>query len=107
MVGDKESFLPPHEHSPPIAIRHGQMRSPQFVLDMPKCWEALPMNHVFLFVCSPLLGQKAIAAADYLCVKVGRQLGPVVGQSAYAEVPAEEGRGKVDILGHMSARWEG
>lgn len=102
MVRDKKSLLPPHEHGSPIAIRHGQMWPPELVLDMPESREALPMYHILLFICSPLLRQKAISIANDFCVKVCRQLGPIVGQSAYTEVPAKERGRKVDILWPMS-----
>lgn len=98
VVRDKESFLPPHENGPPIAIRHGEMWSPEFVLDMPESRETLPMDHIFLFVRSPFFCQKAVAAADYLCVKVSCQLGPIIGQSTYAEVSAKERGREVDVL---------
>lgn len=71
MVRNEESFLPPHENSPSIAIGHGQMWSPELILDMPKGRETLPMHHIFLFIRTPLLRQKAVAAANDFCVKVG------------------------------------
>ena len=98
MVGHKELLLPPHEHSSPIGVFHGQMGFLEFVADLAKSWETTPVDHVFLLRCAPAPGEEAIAAADDLCVKEGGELGPVVGESADAEVTAEVGRRKVDVL---------
>lgn len=98
MVRNEEPFLPPHENGTTIAIRHGELRSFELILDVAEGREAVPVHHIFLFVGAPFLGQEAITIAYDFRVKVGCQLRPIVGQSAYTEVPAEEGRGKVDVL---------
>ena len=98
MVGHKELLLPPHEDGPPVGIFHGQVGFLEFISDMAEGWETAPVDHVFLLGSAPAPGEEAIAAADDLCVKEGGELGPVVGESADAEVTAEVGRRKVDVL---------
>ena len=83
MVRDKESLLPTHKDSPTVVIGHCQVRSLQFVFNMSECWEALPVDHVFLFRGTPITSQEAVTAADNLCVKVSCELWPVLRQASY------------------------
>lgn len=78
VVGYQEPLLPSHEDGSAITVTHRQMRLPEFTLDMAECWEARPMNHVFVFISSPVLCQKAIPAADYFGIKVRGELWPIV-----------------------------
>jgi hypothetical protein len=88
MVGHKELLLPPHEHSPSVSIFHSQMRFLELVSDMSEGWETTPVNHVLLLCSAPASGEETVPAPDDLRVKERRELRPVVGQPADAEVPA-------------------
>jgi len=46
--------------------------------DVAECREAGPMDDVLVFAGAPVLGEKAIATADDLCVEIGCELGPVI-----------------------------
>ena len=65
---------------------------------MAEGWETRPMDHVTLLVSTPPPGQEAITTANDFCIKVGRELRPVVCEAPNAEVTAEEGGREVDIL---------
>jgi hypothetical protein len=64
---------------------------------MSECREALPVNHVLLFIGAPILGQESITAAYDFCVKISGQFRPVICQTADTEVSAKKGRRKVYI----------
>ena len=98
MVWDKESLLPTHKDGPAVILGHGQVRSLQFVFNMPECREALPMNHVFLFRGTPIARQEAVAAPNNFGIEIGCELWPVLCQAAYPQVTAQKGRRKVNIL---------
>lgn len=99
MVGYKELLFPPHEHRSAIeGILHGQMRLLELVLHMPESGEPRPMNHILLFRRAPVARQEPIPTANYLSVKVGRELWPVVCEAPDPEVPAQVRRGEIDIL---------
>lgn len=74
------------------------MRLLQFVADVSESREAAPVDHVFLLGGTPIPSQETITAADDLCVEVGGEFWPVIGQAAYAEVSTEVGEGEVNIL---------
>lgn len=90
MVGDKESLLPPHEDSPPVVLRHGQVRSFQLVLNVSECWEALPVDHIFLLGGAPIARQEAVSAANNFGIKVCCKLWPVLCKTAYPQVTAQK-----------------
>ena len=78
MVRDEESLLPTHKYGPAVILRHGQVRSLQLVFNVSECWEALPVNHVFLFRGAPVARQEAVTAANDFGIEVGRELWPVL-----------------------------
>lgn len=90
MVRDKESFLPAHEYSPAVIIRHGQVRSLQIVFNMSERWEALPVDHVFLFRGTPIARQEAVATANNFSIKVGCKFWPVLCQATYPQVATQK-----------------
>jgi hypothetical protein len=74
------------------------MRGLQLVLDMAEGWEARPMYHVTVLVGTPPPSQETMPTADYFCVKVSRELRPVICKAPNAEITAEKRGRKVDIL---------
>lgn len=98
MIRNQKPFLPPHEHCTTVPIVHRQMWFLQFMLDMSEGRETLPMDHVLLFVCTPVLCQKSILVTDDLCIKIRGELGPVVCQTSYAKITAKERGCKIDVL---------
>ena len=99
MVRHQEFLLPAHEHRPTMQrVGHGEMRLLEIIPHMSECRKPCPMDHVLLLRCAPVEGQKAITTPNYLGVEVGGELGPVIGETADAQVPAQVRRGKVDIL---------
>ena len=90
MVRDKESLLPAHEDGPAVVLRHGQVGPLQVVFNMSECWEALPVNHVFLFRGAPIARQEAVTTANNFGIEVGRELWPVLCQAAYSQVATQK-----------------
>lgn len=101
VVGHEEALLPAHKDGAAVAVGDGVVGLLELGLDVAVGGEAGPVDGVGLLGRAPVLGEEAVARADDLCVKVGRELGPVVGEAADAQVAAEEGRGKVDVLGSI------
>ena len=90
MVRHEELLLPPHEHRSAVQrVLHGQVRLLELVLHMSERGEAGPVHHVLLFRCSPVARQEPVPAANYLGVKICRQLWPVVGEALDSQVPAQ------------------
>lgn len=90
MVRNQELLLPPHEHRSAVQrVLHGQVRLLELVLHMPESGETGPVHHILLFRCTPVARQEPIPAANYLGVKVGRQLRPVVCEALDSQVPAQ------------------
>lgn len=56
------------------------------------------MYHVTLLVSSPTPGEEAIPTANNLCVKISRELRPIVGESPNAEIATKEGGREIDVL---------
>lgn len=65
---------------------------------MSECREALPVNHVLLFIGAPILGQESITTAYDFCVKISGQFRPVICQAADAEISTKKRGRKVYIL---------
>jgi len=78
MVWNQELFLPAHEDGASISIIDGQARTLCLVSNIAECRETGPMDDVLVFAGAPILGEKAIATADDLCVKIGCELRPVI-----------------------------
>jgi len=56
------------------------------------------MYHVTLLVGTPSPGPEAIPTSDDFCIKISRELWPVVRETTNAEIATEGGGGKVDVL---------
>ena len=57
--------------------------------DMSESGEASPVNHIFLLRCAPIPRQEPIPTPDDLGIEVRRELGPVICQATYAQIPAQ------------------
>jgi hypothetical protein len=90
MVRDKESLLPAHKDSPAVILGHGQVRSLQLVFNMSECWEALPVDHVFLFRGTPVARQEAVTAPNDFGIEIRCELWPVLCQTAYPQVATQK-----------------
>jgi hypothetical protein len=55
------------------------------------------MYHVALLVSSPTPGEEAVPTADNFCIKISRELRPVIGESPDTEISTKEGRREVDV----------
>lgn len=89
VVWNKELLLPPHEHCTAIeGVLHSQVGLLELVLDVPESRESRPVDHILLLRSAPIAGQESISTANYLSVKVGRELWPVVCQTPDSEVSA-------------------
>jgi hypothetical protein len=98
MIWHQEPLLPPHKDSTSIPIVHRQIRPFELMFHMSESRKTLPMNHIFLLVCPPILGQKPIPTANYFCIEIRSELRPIICQAPDAKV-ATKGRGcKVYIL---------
>lgn len=71
MIRDQKLFLPPHENCTTISVTHRQVRLLQVVFHMSESRESLPVDHILLFIRTPILCQEPITAAYDLCIKVG------------------------------------
>ena len=90
MIRDKELLLPTHKDRTAIErVLHRQVGLLELVLHMSERGEAGPVHHVLLFRCSPVARQEPVPAANYLGVKIRRQLWPVVGEALDSQVPAQ------------------
>ena len=56
------------------------------------------MYHVSRLVSSPAPSKEAIPTANNFCVKISRELWPVIGEPANTEIAAKERGREVDIL---------
>jgi hypothetical protein len=97
VVRDQETLFPSHKHSARVAV-HCQVWALQLVLNVAEGRETRPMDHVTFLIGTPPSGQEAMTTADDFCVKVSRELRPVVCEPPNTEVTAEEGGREVDIL---------
>lgn len=88
MVWDQELFLPPHEDCTTISVTHRQVWLLQLVLHMSESRESLPVDHILLLIRTPILCQEPVPTAYNLCIKVGGEFWPVVGQTTYPQVTA-------------------
>lgn len=77
VIGDQKTLFPSHKHGPRVTI-HGQVGSLELVLNVAKCRETCPMHHVALLIGTPPPGQEAMTTANDFCIKVGRELRPVI-----------------------------
>ena len=102
MIWYQKPLFPSHEHCTTISVAHGQMRFLQLVLDVSKCRETLPVDHVLLLVGTPILCQKSILATNDFCIEVRGELRPIVCQTSYAEITAKKRGCKVNILNIFS-----
>jgi len=68
------------------------------VLDVAEGREAGPMHHVTLLVSSPTPSEEAIPTADNFCVKISRELRPVIAEPPNTEVVTKERGREVDVL---------
>ena len=100
MIRNQELFLPSHKHRSKISFLgvHGQVGFLKIVLDMSKGRESAPVDHVFLFRCTPALGDEPMSRSDDFGVKIGSQLGPIFGQVLDAEITTEEGGTEIHVL---------
>lgn len=98
VVRNQKLLLPPHENGTSIGILHRQVGLLQFMANMTESRETSPVDHVFLLGRTPVPRQEAVFAADDLCVKVRRELGPVVCQATDAQIAAEVRRGEINVL---------
>jgi hypothetical protein len=56
------------------------------------------MYHITLLVSSPTPGEEAVPTADNFCVKISRELWPVIGEPPNTEIAAKERGREVDVL---------
>lgn len=75
----------------------------ELVLDVAEGREASPMYHVALLVGSPTPSEEAVPITDDFCVKVGRELWPIIGEPPNAKIATKKGGRKVDVLVKMVA----
>ena len=99
VVGDQELLLPAHEDRPSVErVGHRHLRLLELVPDVAEGREPRPVHHVLLLGRAPIARQEPVPTPNDLGVEVRRELGPVVGEAADAQVPAEVRGGKVDVL---------
>jgi len=98
VVRNQELLLPSHEHRPSIPIIDSHMRFLGLSFDVLECWESCPMDHVFMFRGTPILGQEPIPTSNDLSIEIGCEFRPIICQAPYPEVATQERRGKIDIL---------
>jgi hypothetical protein len=55
------------------------------------------MYHITLLVSSPTPGEEAVPTADNFCVKISRELWPVIGEPPNTEIAAKERGREVDV----------
>jgi len=77
VVGDQKTLFPSHKHGSWVTV-YGQVWGLELVLNVPKSRETCPMHHVALLVGTPPPGQEAMTTANDFCIKVGRELRPVI-----------------------------
>ena len=100
MIRNKELLLPTHKDRTAIErVLHRQVGLLELVLHMAEGGESRPVDHILLLSCAPIPRQEPVATSNYLGVKVGRKLWPVVCQAADSEVAAQVRGRKVNVLG--------
>lgn len=56
------------------------------------------MYHITLLISSPTPGEETVPTADNFCVKISRELRPVIGKPPDTEIATKEGGREVDVL---------
>ena len=105
MVRDEEAFLPSHEDdslSLAVAFADGQVRAPEFGLEVTEGRESTPVGHILVLrrrvVIGSVSSEEPESFSHDLGVKVGREFRVIVGQAFDTEVAAQCGCREVDVL---------